>query len=77
MSHLPIADYAMVSDCHTAGLISRSGSIDWLPFPRFDSPSVFCRLLDDQGGHFSISPTQVGEIRRVYLEEAICLQTVF
>ncbi len=77
MSHLPIADYAMVSDCHTAGLISRSGSIDWLPFPRFDSPSVFCRLLDDQGGHFSICPTRVSEIRRTYLEEAICLQTVF
>lgn len=77
MSRLPIADYAMVSDCHTAGLISVAGSVDWLPFPRFDSPSIFCRLLDDQGGHFSICPTRVSEIRRTYLEEAICLQTVF
>ena len=77
MSRLPIADYALVSDCHTGGLISRSGSIDWLPFPRFDSPAVFCRLLDDQAGHFSICPDRVNDIRRAYREEAMCLQTVF
>ncbi|MFO7964050.1 MAG: glycoside hydrolase family 15 protein [Desulfobacterales bacterium] len=77
MSRLPIGDYALVSDCHTAGLISRAGSIDWLPFPRFDSPAVFCRLLDDRGGHFSICPVQVDEIRRAYREEALCLKTIF
>jgi alpha,alpha-trehalase len=77
MSRLPIADYALVSDCHTAGLISRSGSIDWLCFPRFDSPAIFCRLLDEQGGHFSICPVRVSDIQREYLEEALCLKTVF
>lgn len=51
MSRLPIADYGLVSDCHSAALISRMGSVDWLCFPRFDAPSIFGRLLDDKAGH--------------------------
>ena len=58
MSTTPIADYALLSDRHSAALVSRAGSIDWLCFPRFDSPSIFARLLGDEAGHWSISATR-------------------
>ncbi len=56
MSERPIADYALISDCRSAALISSTGSVDWLCFPRFDSPAVFARLLGEQAGHWSIRP---------------------
>jgi GH15 family glucan-1,4-alpha-glucosidase len=77
VSTTPIADYALLSDRHSAALVSREGSIDWLCFPRFDSPSVFCRLLSDQGGHWSIRPADPGTVTRRYLDRTMVLETTF
>ena len=79
MSRLPIADYALLSDCRSAALVSRGGSIDWLCFPRFDGPSVFGRILDDDAGHWSIGPAgdTPFETTRRYLPDTMLLETTF
>ena len=77
MSATPIADYALLSDRHSAALVSRDGSIDWLCFPRFDSPSIFGRLLDDQAGHWTIRATGATEVTRRYLDRTMVLETTF
>ena len=57
MAYQPIENYGIVGNMHTAALVGQDGSIDWFCFPRFDSPSVFAALLDDQkGGRFKIAP---------------------
>jgi GH15 family glucan-1,4-alpha-glucosidase len=77
MSTLPLADYALLSDCRSAALVSRAGSVDWLCFPRFDGPSVFARLLDDDAGHFSIRPAGDSGVTRRYLDQTMVLETTF
>ena len=74
----PIADYALIGDCHSAALISRTGSIDWCCLPRFDAGSAFGRLLDwERGGHCSITPSQAGpwNYERAYLDDTLVLCT--
>jgi GH15 family glucan-1,4-alpha-glucosidase len=67
----------MLSDCHSAALVSGEGSIDWLCLPRFDSPSLFGRLLDPRAGHWSIHPAGEFESRRRYLPGTLVLETQF
>ncbi len=77
MSSTPIADHALLSDCHSAALVSTAGSIEWLCFPRFDSPSTFGRLLDDGAGHWSICPVAEATVTRRYLDSTMVLETTF
>jgi alpha,alpha-trehalase len=77
MDSLPIGEYALLSDCRSAALVSRDGSVDWLCFPRFDGPSVFCRLLDPAGGHFAIRPADEFQVSRRYVDQTLVLETTF
>jgi GH15 family glucan-1,4-alpha-glucosidase len=54
--YLPIEDYGLIGNLHTTALVSKQGSIDYMPYDRFDSPTVFAALLDrENGGFFSIN----------------------
>jgi GH15 family glucan-1,4-alpha-glucosidase len=74
---LRIQDYALIGDCHTNALVGINGSIDWLCFPRPDSPSVFTHILDDQhGGNFAVR-VDGATSTRAYLDETNVLQTTW
>jgi len=80
MAYQPIDNYAIIGDMHSAALVNLNGSIDWLCLPRFDSPSVFARMLDDQkGGFFQIGPTEesVTNYRQNYWPDTNVLVTRF
>src|SRR5215471_7253221 len=77
MDGLPIGNYALLSDCRSAALVSRAGSVDWLCFPRFDSPAVFARILDPGAGHFAIRPVGEFQASRAYADQAMVLETTF
>ncbi len=66
----------MLSDCHSAALVSAAGSVDWLCFPRFDSPSVFGRILGEDAGYWSIRPAAPYSSSRRYLGPTMVLETV-
>jgi len=72
-----IADYGFLSDCHSAALVDRAGSVDWWCVPRFDSPSVLGRLLDAEAGHWVIHPTADFTTERSYVGDSLVLRTVF
>jgi GH15 family glucan-1,4-alpha-glucosidase len=74
----PIDEHGIIGDCRSAALVSRDGTIDWLCWPRFDSPSIFAALLDsDIGGHWSLHPTNVLSCSRHYIDRTNVLENTF
>jgi GH15 family glucan-1,4-alpha-glucosidase len=76
---LPIQDYGLIGDLHTAALVGRDGSIDWLCLPRFDSEACFAGLLgEDRHGHWRIAPADGNSrVRRRYRPDTLVLETEF
>jgi GH15 family glucan-1,4-alpha-glucosidase len=74
-----IEDYALIGDCHTAALVSREGSIDWLCWPAFDSDACFAALLGERhNGRWKIAPlAEKPRIRRRYQPGTLILETTF
>ncbi|MGA8164405.1 MAG: glycoside hydrolase family 15 protein [Waddliaceae bacterium] len=75
----PIENYGIIGDLNTVALVGLNGSIDFMCFPEFDSPSIFCALLDkNKGGHFSINPLgKEIKHRQMYLPDTNVLLTRF
>ncbi len=75
---LPIEDYALIGDRHTAALVGRNGSIDWLCLPRFDSPACFAALLGtEEHGRWQLCPVEDYDVTRRYLDDSTVLETTF
>lgn len=77
---LPIEDYAMISDCQSAAMVGRDGSIDWLCFPRYDSASMFGALLGDEShGRWLVAPEgdEDATAVRAYVEGTLMLVTTW
>ena len=74
---LKIEDYAMIGDGQTAALVGRDGSIDWLCWPRFDSSSMFARILgDEENGRWLLAPADASaKVARKYREKTLILES--
>ncbi len=71
--------YGFISNSHTAGLVSPDGSVDWLAFPRFDSPAVFAKILGTvENGYFRVYPdVDDAESSQEYIEDTNILKTTW
>src|SRR6201997_2633862 len=76
---LRIEDYALLGDCKSAGLVGFDGSIDWLCWPRFDSPACFAALLGEpENGRWLMAPNETPcAVRRRYRPGTLVLETEF
>lgn len=71
-------NYGIIGNCKTCALVSKRGSIDWFCFPKFDSPSVFAKILDkERGGSLSIHPKGRYKVTQQYLKDTNILETTF
>ncbi len=79
LHYKPIQDYGIIGDLRTVALVGKSGSIDFMCFPEFDSPSIFAALLDyRKGGHFSITPQlDDAQQKQLYFPDSNMLLTRF
>ncbi len=77
--YLPIKDYGMIGDLRTAALVGTNASIDYMCFPRFDSPTIFAALLDDtKGGYFKLAPEfEDADQQQIYLPDTAVLLSRF
>ncbi len=78
MAYKDIDNYGLIGDLHTAALVGSDGCIDWCCLPRFDSPSVFGAILDEEkGGYFRVWATAEGRYKQMYLPDSNVLMTRF
>ena len=79
MSYQPIENYGVIGDLHTVALVGIDGSIDFMCFPHFDSPSIFAAMLDaEKGGHFKLAPIlNEAKHKQLYLPDTNMLLTRF
>ena len=78
MGYKGINEYGIIGNGRTTALVSNEGSIDWCCLPRFDSPSTFAAMLDDEkGGRFQIKPQGHFSFYQSYLSDTNVLQTSF
>lgn len=70
-----IKDYLLIGDLHSAALVSKRGAIDWLCLPHFDSPSIFAKMLDQEGGSFEVD-TKGFQTKSYYINDTAIVETV-
>ena len=75
---MPIAEYAVLGDRQTAALVSRTGSVDWMCLPGFDSPACFAALLGTpENGRWLLTVQDATEVTRRYLDDSFVLETTY
>mgnify|MGYP006283403621 CR=1 FL=1 len=70
-------DYGLVGNCITAALVSKEGNVEWMCYPYLDSPSVFAKILDKEGGEFKVAPQCKHKITQKYMGDTNILETRF